>query len=108
MNLQHTPELDETTRHRLLSDPQRRFVIESLYTGGRTETTLDAVANDLDRVARRDDSVAQGIRRNLRCRLHHVHLPMLSDAGLVDYDASAKRLRFPGPAVVAIPTDTGG
>lgn len=101
MNRQDNPELDETTRHRLLSDPQRRFVIESLDTAGRTDTTLGALASDLDRAAQRDDSVAADVRRNLRCRLHHVHLPMLSDAGLVDYDASTKRIRLRGRGAIA-------
>jgi len=105
MNLRDTPELDETTRHRLLSDPQRRFVIESLTIDGRLETTLDALASDLDRVAAHDDSVDAYVRRNLRCRLHHVHLPMLSDAGLVDYDAAAKRLRFHDPGVIPTPAE---
>jgi len=106
MNLRDTPELDETTRHRLLSDPQRRFVIESLTIDGRLETTLEALVRDLNRVAAHDDSVAASVRRNLRCRLHHVHLPMLSDAGLVDYDASAKRLRIRDPSAISAPAES--
>ncbi len=90
-----TAELDETTQHRLLADGQRRFVIESLRTAsGGVETTLDELTDHLVRAAERTDTEHVDGQRDLRCRLHHVHLPMLSDAGLLEYDAEAKRVRL--------------
>ena len=93
MNERYISELDETTRHKLLADDQRRFVIESLQP---VETTLGDLASSLDRVAQRYYDADAPARRNLRCRLHHVHLPMLDDAGLLEYDARTKHVRVGG------------
>lgn len=93
MNLHTISELDETTRNRLLADDQRRFVIESLRTArSGVDTTLDEIASHLDRAAQRAGSEHAESRRDLRCRLHHVHLPMLADAGMLDYDPETKRV----------------
>lgn len=87
-------ELDESTQYRLLADEQRRFVIESLRTARRgVDTTLDELAAHLERAQQRTDGTDAECR-NLRCRLHHVHLPMLADVGLLDYDAETKRVRL--------------
>lgn len=96
MSARLTSELDETTRHRLLADDQRRFVIESLAAGGAVETTLGELAAELDRVAQRALGVDAAERRNLHCRLHHVHLPMLDDAGVLQYDPRTKRVLLGG------------
>lgn len=88
-------ELDETTQHRLLADEQRRFVIESLQTAsGGVDTTLDELTAHLVRAAERSGNEHVDARRDLRCRLHHVHLPMLADLGLLEYDPETKRVRL--------------
>ncbi|WP_324664623.1 DUF7344 domain-containing protein [Haloarcula sediminis] len=93
--------LEETTRHRLLADEQRRSVIESLLTAGRGDTTLDAFAARLQRAGHGQvDS-----RQHLRCRLHHVHLPMLADAGLLEYDGETKRISLDGPRALPTPAE---
>jgi len=95
MNSPDISELDEMTRHRLLADDQRRFVIASLRAAPcGDETTLDELATALDRMARREAVPDAGYRQNLRCRLHHVHLPMLDDAGVIDYDSRTKQIRL--------------
>lgn len=101
MNLHPVSELDETTRYRLLTDEQRRFVIETLQTAsGGVDTTLEEIATHLEGTAQwtRDEHADR--RRNLRCRLHHVHLPMLADAGLLDYDPETKRVHLGQPWAV--------
>lgn len=98
MNQHTVTELDDKTRYRLLDDEQRRFVIESLQTvRSGVDTTLDDVATHLERTAERTGRKDADPRRTLRCRLHHVHLPMLADAGLLEYDAETKRVRLGGP-----------
>lgn len=95
MNLPNLPELEETTRYRLLADGQRRFVIESLRTAsGSVDTTLDELAAHLEGVAQRTGNEHVDSERELRTRLHHVHLPMLADAELLAYDAESKRVRL--------------
>jgi len=94
--------LDETTRHRLLADEQRRFVIELLGTAkGHAGVTHDEFASDIDRVAGGTGEPGGEQRRNVRCRLHHVHLPMLDDAGVVAYDPETKCLRLGGRDAMA-------
>jgi len=58
MNLHTASELDETTRHRLLADAQRRFVIESLRTASSSvDTTLQDVSPHLAKIAQRTATV---------------------------------------------------
>ncbi|WP_262177241.1 DUF7344 domain-containing protein [Haloarcula laminariae] len=94
MNSHHSlSDLDEPTRHRLLADGQRRLVIESLDTAtGGVDTTLEDIAVHLEREAERTGDESVGCPAALRCRLHHVHLPMLDDLGLLAYDAATKRV----------------
>ena len=95
MNIRTVTELDETTRHRLLADEQRRFVIETLQTAhSDVETTLYELAKHIERAAQRIDGSEDADCRSLRCRLHHVHLPMLADAGLLEYDPTTKEVRL--------------
>ncbi|MBX0288415.1 hypothetical protein EGH22_18960 [Halomicroarcula sp. F28] len=107
MNLETVPDIDETTQHRLLADEQRRFVITSLQTArSGVDMTLDEITAHLERAAERTRSEHIGSRRDLRCRLHHVHLPMLADAGLLDYDAEKKRVRLGAPWAVTASAET--
>ena len=95
MNLHTVTELDETTRHRLLADEQRRFVIETLKTArSGVETTLEELATHVESVAQRTGGSEDPDCRSLRCRLHHVHLPMLDDVGLLEYDPKTKQVRL--------------
>jgi hypothetical protein len=98
MNIHTATELDETTRHRLLADEQRRFVIGTLQTArSGVETTLDELARHVEKAAQRTDGTEGTDFRSLRCRLHHVHLPMLAEAGLLEYDPTTKRVRLGQP-----------
>lgn len=107
MNLHTTPELDGTERHRLLADEQRRFVIESLQTArGGVDTSLEEIAAHVRRAAQRSDELDDPGRRTLQCRLHHVHLPMLADAGLLEYDPETKAVRLGASWAVTATAET--
>ncbi|MDS0284618.1 DUF7344 domain-containing protein [Haloarcula onubensis] len=95
MNRQTVSGLDETTRHRLLADEQRRVIVETLRTASPSgEITLEELAARLVRATARDGGEAVDDRRTLSRRLHHVHLPVLADAGLLEYDAETRQVRF--------------
>lgn len=73
---------------RVLADRQRRCVLESL----KAATAPVGLADLAVELAHRDSDAAAGASfdetaRRMRIRLHHCHLPMLDDAGLIDYDA---------------------
>lgn len=83
--------LSETEQHELLADELRRQVIEIFgATNGPIESTLGELASDIDRAIRYDTG---GVgRQDLLVRLHHVHLPMLQEAGIIEYDRETKRI----------------
>lgn len=79
-------DLTETDAHRVLSSARRRVVLDVLEDR-RTEVALDDLSAA---VASQEDDVASTKRVGIT--LHHEHLPMLDDVGLVDYDAEARRV----------------
>lgn len=70
----------------VLSDRRRRFVLYYL-DGANERATREAL---VDRIAVREAVDGEGpIREHVLAELHHVHLPRLQDAGLVEYDQRA-------------------
>ncbi|WP_232700499.1 DUF7344 domain-containing protein [Halobacterium wangiae] len=81
-------ELSEHDQYRLLANERRRVTVDVLadqsspLTLGELATAVDARENDL----------GSERQRVLEVRLHHVHLPMLADAGVLDYDPETNRV----------------
>lgn len=71
-----------------LADERRRSVIDALETNG--EMDLDDLAREVSR--RADDESTDDVLVDL----HHLHVPKLADAGIVDYDPDEKRVAFDG------------
>lgn len=71
---------DMETVHRVLADPQRRRLLRYLghEDGTATVTELAERLSGAEREGNASDRT--------RIRLHHVHLPMLAAAGVVDHD----------------------
>jgi DNA-binding transcriptional ArsR family regulator len=95
-----TTTVDTDTALLLLADRTRRTVLRSLIeTGGDT-----AVEELVETIATRELStggetlLAGGGR--VAVELHHVHLPKLREAGLIEYDARNDAVRYrPGDLV---------
>lgn len=85
-----TNDLNPDVVWRLLSDPQRRYVLERLHSTERT--TLEALAREIEAM----DGVGQPgdgkrtptSRRRIEIALAHDHLPRLADCGVIAYDPS--------------------
>ncbi|NIB98046.1 hypothetical protein [Halobacterium sp. R2-5] len=83
-----------TTVARCLARSRRRYVLHRL---NETETPL-ALADlaedivDWEADSSQADS-AEGIKR-VQVALHHVHLPMLAEADLVEYDAAQRAVKL--------------
>jgi len=88
-------DVDESELHRLLWDEQRRTVIDVL---SEAERAVELAA--LARAVADRDGVPQ---ENARVQLHHVHLPMLADVGVVDYDRDASVV-VPHPPLYGLAT----
>lgn len=77
-----------------LADPSRRAVLRYLATSGTDTATVDELADLL--CDRAPDGRGDPDPDRVRIGLLHVHLPMLADLGVVDYDRRSRDLRYPG------------
>lgn len=86
------------TAFRLLADETRRYALLFLAATPDGVASLSELA---DGVAVRSPAVED--REGARIRLHHVALPQLADAGMIDYDPRSETVRYyGGPALEAL------
>lgn len=86
-----TAELSESDRHRLLAAERRRLALDVL--ADRTAPVdLEDLATAIS--AREADAPPRPTYTDDRVAitLHHQHLPMLDEAGVVDYDPASRRV----------------
>lgn len=84
-------ELSESGRHDLLSSERRRTLLDVLESGS-TPVELAALAASVHARERGTPTGGPGAREAVAIALHHVHLPKLDEAGVVDYDAVSGRV----------------
>ncbi len=80
-----------------LADSRRRTILTVLanqYHPLSTETLARDVAAREDETAERE--VSQERVDEVRLSLHHVHLPLLNDAGLIGYDSESETVSYEG------------
>lgn len=73
-----TAHLDESQRYRILASDRRRLALDALAERESPVSVEGLAVQIVD-----DDSEEEFDR--VVVALHHVHLPMLADAGVVDY-----------------------
>ncbi|MFC7096684.1 DUF7344 domain-containing protein [Halobaculum marinum] len=83
-----TTTLSESERHRVLSSERRRHVL-AVVSARESPVSLAALAAAV--VAREDDAdpADDTAREHAKISLHHVHLPMLDERGVLQYDTDA-------------------
>jgi len=86
-----SPELRLSDAYRLLSVYRRRLALEALESRDVPVPLEDLAAEIARREAALDDLSPETSER-VAVDLHHCHLPMLADAGVVDYDSAAGRV----------------
>jgi hypothetical protein len=80
-----------------LGHRHRRGVL-SVLAGADSEHTVGTLAREVaERLPDRSNDRRRS-ERSLAVRLYHVHLPKLSDAGLVEFDAATRRVSAAGTA----------
>lgn len=82
-----------TVYHRILADERRRIAIEVL--NDRSSVSLDELAEE---VALRGG----GSPETVRISLHHHHLPLLDEVGVVDYDSDRTRITAVQPKLTEV------
>lgn len=75
----------------IVADDRRAHVVRVLADAPEKTLALDRL---VERVARRADGGDLLERDRIAVRLHHVDLPKLSDAGVVEYDADDRTVRI--------------
>lgn len=83
------PSLDEI--HSILASPIRRVLLDRFLKG--ETTTIETMATDLAA----NDEVPYDDPERLKRNLHHIHLPKLAAAGLIDFDHGTGTIRMNGP-----------
>ena len=79
----------------ILANRDRRSVIEYLRDTPYHTATIDELANHL--VSRKAEQATEHPGHDhVRTTLHHVHVPKLVDAGVIDYDARNQEIRYWG------------
>lgn len=83
--------LDETLE--LLANYERRRVLGFLMDAPDGTAAMDELVDHLS--TRRAERVGERPgRSHVTTTLHHVHLPKLADAGVVEYDARGRTVRY--------------
>ena len=94
-----TDELD--TDFDLLRDARRRYLLYYLCEMYGNAAELEAVANAVYKYETAGtDAAEHSTRESVRIALHHIHLPLLADAGVVDYDTRQGTVRFTGDSTL--------
>jgi len=80
---------DPATRARLAADERRWVVLQTLY-GRAPPIALDTLAEAVA-AAERDEPSDEAVE-TVAVSLHHHHLPLMADLGVLDYDGEENRV----------------
>ena len=85
-------DLRSPDRHRLLASERRRLTLDILEGTGATVELVE-LARGI--VAREDgiDAVDEDAVLHVAIALHHVHLPLITEMGVLEYDPVARVVR---------------
>jgi hypothetical protein len=79
----------------ILANRDRRAVIEYLRDSPGHTATINELANHL--VSRKAEQATEHPGHDhVQTTLHHIHVPKLVDAGVIDYDARNQEIRYWG------------
>lgn len=84
-------DLSTSERHRLLAAERRRLVLQIL-TGEPLPFGLEGLAAEVAAREAAGDTVDAETVERVAITLHHTHLPVLADAGILTYDPESHRI----------------
>lgn len=79
-------DLAASDKHRLLAEEQRRLAL-ALLAQRRDTVEVEELAAEIARREADGGPVGEQVVDRVVISLHHRHLPMMDDLGVVDYDA---------------------
>ena len=77
----------------ILAHHHRREILRVLVGSADDSATVDELTNRIARVEAERTGLQPG-HDQIEMEFHHVHLPKLTDAGLVEYDARSTAVRY--------------
>lgn len=80
-----------------LADERRRHVLYCLREEERTELEALCVRITSRLLDRSADELPEDVVEDLRTELHHVHLPLLDDCGVIEYDSRSNAVVYREP-----------
>lgn len=90
-----TPELSLDAVLNILSQRERRSTLNYLVDSSEEVVPIDEVVEQIVQAeSERIDKLPN--RDHLELSLHHIHLPKLTEAGLLDYDSRSQQIRYKG------------
>ena len=84
-------ELTESERHRLLSVERRRLVLDVL-TGKSAPIDIESLAGGVAAREEGLDASEEETIQRVSVELHHIHLPLMTAMGVLEYDPDAGRV----------------
>lgn len=88
---QVTTQLTDSERYRLLASERRRTLL-AVLAERKTPLSVQELAGAM--VDRETGGHDLDVQDEILLTLHHVHLPMLDDKEIVDYDAAEQRVEL--------------
>lgn len=92
------------TLYQLLADDRRRRVLSFLTRNSGEAVSVDRLVDDITEHEWPDPGPASH-RERVAIDLHHVHLPKLADAGVIDHDPVDETVRYEGSESITILLD---
>lgn len=77
----------------VLANAERRLILNYLTEAADHEATVDELVSHITQ-HHADRTGELPSRDSIEMRLHHIHLPKLTEVGLVEYDARTEQLRY--------------
>lgn len=97
---QSTAAISPDTIHDLLSSARRRHLISYLLERQDETVAVDDVIDWLTREEHPDRGPIAH-RERVAIDIHHVHIPKLANAGVIEHDPVAETIRYDGPEALA-------
>lgn len=94
-DIHKTPELSLDAVLEILSQRERRSILNYLVDSSEEVIPIDDVVEQIvqDEAERMSELPNQD---HLKLELHHIHLPKLTKAGLLEYDSRSEQIRYWG------------
>lgn len=78
----------------LLASQRRRFALRHLDTASSAVEFDELVDAVVERERRSMEDYGENHRERVEIELHHVHIPTLIEAGLIDYDRRSRKIQY--------------